>query len=325
ANRGVQVYILVDGYASQNLSKEFVSQLKLSGIHFRRFEPILKSKSFYFGRRLHHKVVVVDFRFALVSGVNISDRYNDLPDDPAWLDWVIFAEGEIVAGLARVCAQLWSRSNIAAKLLISNVSLPAVHKEWKCAVRLRTNDWVQRKNQITRSYLEMFRDASSHIVIMSSYFLPGRLIRRNMSRAARRGVKIRLILAGTSDISLAKNAERYIYRWLFKRNIEVYEYPKTVLHGKLSIYDSKWVTVGSYNVNNISAYASVELNLDVNDAAFAADTEKKLFEIVTRECTLITEEEYKTKFNFIQRVIQRISYDVVRFLFYIFTFYFRQH
>jgi cardiolipin synthase A/B len=318
------VYVLVDGYASQNLSKDFIVLLEQAGVHFRRFEPILRNKNFYFGRRLHHKLVVVDFSCALVAGVNISNRYNDLPGNPAWLDWAALAEGEVAFGLARVCAQLWTRSNRAAKKLISKFSKPPIHKDWRCPVRIRTNDWVRRKYEITRSYLEMFRDSNSHIIIMSSYFLPGRLLRRNLGRAAKRGVKVTLILAGTSDIGLAKNAERYIYGWLFKRNIEVYEYHKTVLHGKLSTYDSKWVTIGSYNVNNISAYASLELNLDIADTAFAVETEKKLSEIVIRQCIPVTEEDYRSKFNFFQKVIQRISYDIVRFLFYLFTFYFKQ-
>jgi cardiolipin synthase len=111
---------------------------------------------------------------------------------------------------------------------------------------------------------------------------------------------------------------------LFKRGVEVYEYHNTVLHGKISTYDGKWVTAGSYNVNNISAYASIELNLDIADETFAQETEKKLLAILSNESAMITEEYYRTSFNFFQRFIQWVSYNIVRFLFYIFTFYFKQ-
>ena len=77
--RNVEVYLLADGYASGSMSRSFINGLREAGIHFRFFDPIFKSKYFYFGRRLHHKVVVVDGSFALVGGVNISNRYNDLP------------------------------------------------------------------------------------------------------------------------------------------------------------------------------------------------------------------------------------------------------
>src|SRR6266496_3770888 len=76
AQRKVKVYFIVDGYASQGLPKEFIKNIKKAGVHFRFFEPLVRSKHFYFGRRLHQKLFVADNRYALVSGINISDRYN---------------------------------------------------------------------------------------------------------------------------------------------------------------------------------------------------------------------------------------------------------
>jgi cardiolipin synthase len=96
------------------------------------------------------------------------------------------------------------------------------------------------------------------------------------------------------------------------------------LHGKLSTYDDKWVTLGSYNVNNISAYASVELNLDVDNAEFATSVRSRLERIIHQECILVTEETYATGNNFFQRMIQIMSYEIVRLMIYIFTFYFKQ-
>src|SRR6476620_1821059 len=79
AKRNVKIYVLVDGYASQHLSDQFITDLTSTGIHFRFFEPLFKSENFYFGRRLHSKVIVVDSQIAIAGGVNITNRYNDLP------------------------------------------------------------------------------------------------------------------------------------------------------------------------------------------------------------------------------------------------------
>src|SRR6478736_5794524 len=87
AKRGVKIFLLVDGYASQSLSSDFIEDLKSNGIQFNQFEPIFRRRDFYFGRRMHHKIVVVDGEQGLVGGINISDRYNDVADEPAWLDW----------------------------------------------------------------------------------------------------------------------------------------------------------------------------------------------------------------------------------------------
>lgn len=323
AQRGVKVYVLVDGYASRNLSEAFIQSMEVSGIQFRYFEPIWRSKHYYFGRRLHHKILVADGTVSLVGGINISDKYNDLPDDPAWLDWAVWAEGEVSYELFRVCAEFWNRSKKAARAMISANPPREFPASWDCAVKVRRNDWVRRKNQISRSYIEMFNLAEDHIVIMSSYFLPGRVIRRNLARAAKRGVKISLILAGTSDVMMAKYAERFIYRWLLRLGVKIHEYPKAVLHAKLSTYDRKWVTVGSYNVNDISAYASVELNLDVLNDVFAAQADGWLRRIMEEDSEAITD-AYLQRYNLVTRFLQWWSYQVYRFLFYIFTFYFRQ-
>jgi cardiolipin synthase A/B len=81
--RNVSVYLLADGYASQVMSARFINELKAAGINFRFFEPFFKSRQFYFGRRLHHKIFVADARFALAGGINITNRYNDMPERSA--------------------------------------------------------------------------------------------------------------------------------------------------------------------------------------------------------------------------------------------------
>lgn len=325
AQRGVNVYLLLDGYASQNLPDEFITQLKESGVQFRWFEPVFRSKYFYFGRRMHHKIVVIDSLHSLVGGVNISNRYNDMPDEAAWLDWALYSKGEVSAELYNLCADVWNKSGWGKKKYqrIKKEASLHFHGE-ECLVRVRRNDWVKRKNQISRSYLEMFRKATSHIIIMSSYFLPGRAFRRNMTLAARRGIKIKVIAAGISDISMVKHAERYLYRWMLKNKIELYEYQPNVLHGKLSTCDGKFVTVGSYNVNNISAYASIELNIDIQNKEFAEGVEQTLEEIMQSDCIPITEKEFERHNTFIKRVWQRICYEIIRLIFFLFTFYFKQ-
>jgi len=324
AKRGVEIFIVLDGYASRSLSKNCIRNLKSAGIHFRWFNPVIKSRYFYFGRRLHHKVVVVDSYDSLVGGINITDRYNDL-DKPAWLDWAVHVQGEASLQLNKICADVWNKSMWGKRLRTRFIlpGKPAIPTEI-CLVRPRVNDWVRGKKQISKSYVKMLKQAQDSVTIMSSYFLPGILIKKNLSVAARRGVKMRIIAAGASDVPLAKQAERYLYRWLFRNNIEIYEYKKNILHGKLSVCDETWVTIGSYNVNNVSAYASIELNLDVLNTSFAKKTKKTMQKIIEEDCIQITSIEYNEKETFFVRVWQRICFDTYRVLLYLFTFYFKK-
>ena len=322
--RGVDVYMLVDGYASRNLSERFIRQMRHAGIRFRYFEPVFQSNSFYFGRRLHHKVIVADGCRAMVGGVNVSDRYNDLPGDPAWLDWAIYVEGETAQELHQLCTKLWVKFPVEVRKILAREKPFAPDPSLHCRVRMRQNDWVTRRNDITRSYLQMLSEAKEEVIIMSSYFLPGRLFRRYLARAAKRGVRIRLVLAGTSDVKIAKHAERFMYRWLFRNHIEICEYPHNVLHGKIAVADRAWVTGGSYNVNNISAYASIELNLDVDDQAFGRLVAGALGEIIALQCEQVSEASYRTQYGLFSRMVQRLSYETFRLIFFLFTFYFRQ-
>ncbi|MBX2945337.1 MAG: hypothetical protein KF725_05850 [Cyclobacteriaceae bacterium] len=323
AKRGVKVYVIVDGYASQKLSKDFIRVLREAGIYFRFFAAYFKSKHFYFGRRLHHKVFVVDGRYSLVGGINIGNHYNDTAHNVAWIDWAVYCDGDISARLRKICeARVQGKGR---RSFVRHTMLEIQQKNKPVILaRPRINDWVRRKREITKSYLEMFRHAEDSIYMMSSYFLPGNLLLKNIAAAAKRGVKIKVIVAGISDVALAKYAERYMYGWFLRHGVEIWEYQRKVLHAKLSTYDGQWVTIGSYNINNISAYASVELNIDIYNEGFARDVERRLKRIMELECVQITPELYTKKQTLWERFLQRSAYDIFRILLFLFTFYFKQ-
>lgn len=314
AGRGVKIFLLLDRYGSQSLSKDWVKKVRAAGIFFRFFSPLFKSKRFYLGRRLHHKVVVVDGCKSTVAGLNISNRYNDTPEASAWLDWAIYIEGEASEKLEDIC-----KSRLRLRYAKQVPKRATTNFKGNSEVRISVNDWVRRKRQIYRTYLEMFRDAKEEVVIMSAYFLPGTRFRKAIEAAIKRGVKFKVVLTGHADIFMIKYAERYIYQWLFKNKIEVYEYTKNVLHGKISVCDKAWVTVGSFNLNNLSAFASVELNADVFDKEFASGVHERLQEIIDTDCVRITERKFNREFNFVSRSAHHAAYYLFRFLFFIST------
>ncbi|MBK7434349.1 MAG: phospholipase [Chitinophagaceae bacterium] len=324
--RQVKVYLLADGYASQNLSARFIHQLRDAGVQFRFFEPFFKSKNFYFGRRMHHKIFVADARYAVVGGINISNRYNDLPDSPSWLDYALFAEGSIARDLCVLCWKTWK--SFPVKMGITPCEGKVIRLEpengEKCEVRMRRNDWIRRKNEISATYIEMFRNAKSHITIVCSYFLPGKLIRRLLSHAIKRGVRIRVITAGPSDVWVSKSAERWMYDWLLRNKIELYEYQPVVLHAKVAVCDGEWFTIGSYNINNLSTYASIELNLDVRNRSMAGDLERDMENMISRDCIHITKVKRHYSRNILRQFIRWASYQFLRVVFYLLTFYFKQ-
>ncbi len=326
ARRNVKVYLMADGYASKAISVRFVKELTDAGINFRFFEPLFRSNNFYFGRRLHHKMVVIDTAIALVGGINISNHYNDMPGKPAWLDFALLTEGNIAKELCVLCWKTWRgyQPFKDVSLCEQRQLLPEIVAGEPAKVRMRRNDWVRQKNQISKSYIEMMVKAESRIFVLCSYFLPGNIMRRSIRQAVNRGVKVKVIMAGKSDLVVAKNAERFLYDWLLRNKVEIYEYQNNILHGKIAVCDGEWLTIGSYNVNDISAYASVELNLDVKSPVFAKQVEQTLDEIISTGCVPVTMESHRRTKNIFKQFFRWVSYELFRLGFHAFTFYFKQ-
>lgn len=326
AARNVSIYLIVDGIASQSLPNSFVKSLKDSGINFKTFEPLFNSKHFYIGRRMHQKVIAIDNKYALVGGINIANRYNDLPEEKAWLDFAAFVEGEIVDSITNYCLSIWrglpykdNMVEVPDKSIFNNINLSE-----RCDVRIRRNDWIWHKNEISNSYIEMLHHTKNKVTILCSYFIPGKVMRRLLSAASKRGVKIKVIITGRSDVSVAKYAERWLYDWLLRNNIELYEYQTNVLHGKIAVCDDEWVTIGSYNINNISAYASVEFNLDIRNDIFAKHVNETTEEIIKNNCINVTTVYHKKTKNIFKQFSRYLSYQFIRLTFKLFTFYFRR-
>ncbi|MEJ1239964.1 phospholipase D-like domain-containing protein [Chryseolinea sp. T2] len=314
AARKVSVYMMLDGYASRPLPASFVNDLRSSGVHFRWFQPLFRGDNFFVGRRMHHKIIVVDALHSLVGGRNISNRYNDLPGQPGWLDWAVHATGDISRELYNRCVLMYFRRPPKSQAVG-----PALASLEECRVRMRVNDWIRNKNQISRSYLEMLKRSEQSVTIMSSYFLPGRVFRKNLRLASKRGLRIRVIVTKLSDIPLAKHAERFFYPWLLRRNIEIYEYRRKVLHGKIGCRDGIFVTVGSFNFNDLSAYASIELNLDIHDKEFGIQVESSLEKIINEDCDRITAEDLRHKTRWWNTAMYRIAYALFRTFLIVFT------
>lgn len=327
ARRGVAVYVLVDGYGSQKLPKAFVARLRNGGVHFRVFEPLLRSRHFYFGRRLHRKVLVVDARYAVVTGVNIGDKYNDIPGQEAWLDTAVCLEGEVASSLCNACWMTWKNFQFTKRLgegcqsAATDIDVGPTHR---CALRMRRNDWVRRRHEISRTYREIFRDAEEEVILLSSYFLPGRWVQKDIEAAANRGVRIRVIICSRMDVPLVKDAERYMYDWMLRHDVEIYEYRGSMLHGKLATCDRKWMTLGSFNVNDLSARVSIELNIDLQGEAVVDQTIAEMEKIIANDCERITRENVTLKSSVLARFMRWWAFRVLRVLFFLGTFYMRQ-
>ncbi len=279
--RGVEIYMILDSFGSNSLSPKFVNDLRSSGIHFRFFSPLFSSRNISFGRRLHHKVIVADLSTALVGGINVADKYHGSETEPPWLDYAILLKGNVCRDIDKICKRIYGRKFIRQQ---NNVPPKQHLLNENSAVRIRENDRLRRKNQISDSYLQAIKNSKKSIYITCCYFLPGIKLRKALIKAAKRGVEIHLIMAGVSDVPVFQTATRWLYDFLFRNGIKIYEWEKSVLHGKGAVVDTIWTTIGSFNLNHLSAYGSIELNIDILDEQFSKAFQQQLISVIETGC-----------------------------------------
>lgn len=317
ASRRVKIYILLDGFGSYSFSKEVIVDLRNLGINFRLFSPFFSANSFYIGRRLHHKVVVADARVILIGGINIADKYHGALSKKPWLDYSVqVSDLKIAKALQLLCRDLFFKKRYLFKKKLESV----FNTQEETIVGIIQNDWLKRKNEIYDAYINSFNNAQNEIIIVGSYFLPGRRMNNALKKAARNKVKIKLILSGISDIPLSRRATYHIYSALLENNIELYEWTKTVLHGKAAVVDDYWSTIGSFNLNNLSTYGSLEMNVEIKSAAFSSAYSTHLKDVIG-QCQRITPESLKKRNSISSDLMNWLSYWAARALLNIVTYF----
>jgi len=307
ANRGVKIYMLLDAFGSKNLSQEFIADLKKSGIRIRFFAPLFSKNTVNFGRRLHHKVVVVDDHAALIGGINISNKYRGSVSTKPWLDYAILVKGAVCEKASKICSAILNK-----RFIFSTKFSRAIPFDYTTLIRFRQNDRLRGRRQISKGYLQAIKNAKESIFFVSSYFLPGRRILKALKKAANRGVDVHIILTAKSDIILYARATSHLYASLLRRGIHIYEWESSILHGKIAMVDKQWVTIGSFNLNYLSALSSIELNVEVMDTALVNELDKHLHEIITHGCKKIDYESYLLRNTWNNRFVNCIAYYLTR-------------
>jgi cardiolipin synthase len=145
-------------------------------------------------------------------------------------------------------------------------------------------------DDIERHYRIAIRAARKRIVIANAYFFPGYRLIRDLRRAARRGVDVRLILQGEPDMPFVKVAASMLYHRLLKSGVKIYEYCDRPLHGKVALMDDEWSTVGSSNLDPLSLALNLEANVIIRDREFNRQLAEKLEHLMCHSCNEVTHE-----------------------------------
>jgi cardiolipin synthase len=296
AQRGVQVDLLIDGFGSPDLSPQFIGTLTAAGVRLRVFDP----QKPLFGiranvlRRMHRKIVVIDGELAFIGGINYSaDHLLDFGPE-AKQDYSVKLRGPVVGDIHRFVRaaihephgprRWWFHRKPVAPPLQQQPHAGTAHALFV------TRDNNHHRDDIERLYRVAIRSAKKRVWIANAYFFPGYRLLRELRRAARRGVEVRLILQGTPDMPIVKFGAELLHDHLLRAGVKIYEYCQRPFHGKVALADDEWSTVGSSNLDPLSLALNLEANVVIRDGDFNRQLAERLDKLVCESCREVAPE-----------------------------------
>ncbi len=320
AMRGVKTHLLIDGFGSNSLPKTMIDYLEKAGVLVMKFRPKISPWTFRRRRlrRLHRKIVVVDRQLAFVGGMNIIGDTEISGRKSPQFDYAVRVEGPLVLQIYNSCRRLWLRVAWSHHLRFvrdrdhaRNSPPPKKAGNMRSAFLVRDN--FRHRRDIEDAYLQAIRQAKSEIILANAYFLPGLNFRHALLAAARRGVRVVLLLQGQMDHPLAYYATRALFGSFLDQGIEIYEYHKSIMHAKVAVIDNHWATVGSSNLDPFSLLLALEANIVVDDRNFAAALKDNLEQAISVGPRRLPEHHWRSQ-PIMLRLMSWLSYGLTRIL-----------
>lgn len=328
AGRGVAVQVLVDAIGTQALPAPWQKKFALAGVEWSVYSPLTSRLGLLLPerwRRLHRKLCVVDQRVVFCGGINVLDDFYD-PNhgqlDAPRFDFAVAVTGSLALEAADAMALVWwrvqagysarqrhlsaawekfraagygGRTDTRALAPLEGTRAGTSHARLRPRAVLILRDNLRNRNSIERAYRKAIGKAREDIIIANAYFLPGGKLRRALIRAARRGVRVTLLLQGKYEYFMQYHATRPVYGALLAAGVEIHEYSASFLHAKVAVVDGHWATVGSSNLDPLSLLLAREANIVVEDRAFAAELRARLQAAVVSHGQLIDPASYSQR------------------------------
>ncbi|WP_175626786.1 MULTISPECIES: cardiolipin synthase [Oxalobacteraceae] len=304
---GVQVNIIYDSIGSLSTPPEFFQKLRDSGINLLEFSPVNPFKRAFSTRlnnRDHRKILVVDGRIAFTGGINISSDYSSSSlfrsnkkqsdQDLGWRDTHIQVEGPAVASFQWLFMQTWvSQKN---ENLSKRNYFPPLTRMGDKMVRVIGSE-PGGNYEMYKAYALAMQEAKVSIHVTNAYFVPDVQLVQAITNAAKRGVDVKMVFPGMSDVGLVMHAGRSFYTELLAAGVRVFELQASVLHAKTAVIDGYWSTIGSTNLDMRSFLHNREVNLITLDKAFGDVMESAFNEDLKNSIEITAEEWDKRPFS----------------------------
>ncbi|MEO8345202.1 MAG: phospholipase D-like domain-containing protein [Betaproteobacteria bacterium] len=267
AKDGVRVCAIFDWLGSWG-GRALWAQLREAGVQMRSFNPPRFDSPLAWLSRDHRKSIIVDGNVGFVSGLCIDAAWEGDPEKrmEPWRDTGVEIRGPAVADLEHAFVAIW---NICGGEAMGALPAAIVTKEKVGDVRVRVVAGVPGIGGTYRLDLLVASVARRQLWLTDAYFVGTSAYTQALRAAAADGVDVRLLVPGASDIPALSPLSRAGYRPLLESGVRVFEWNGTMLHAKTAVADGTWARVGSTNLNLASWMSNYELDVAIENAAFA--------------------------------------------------------
>jgi cardiolipin synthase len=301
---GVKVYILYDHFGSFGTPRSFWKDMKKAGIEILASRPFKWTAPFHYVHRDHRKLIVVDLKSAFTGGLNVANEYSGFHlrrRSRGWRDTGVMVEGPIVRELFDTFKKSWSTwggERISFKEAggetldqAAGKSIPAL------PIFVYSGKGRKRMRNLLRYSIDHSQESIS---LTTAYFIPSRRLIERLEKAVTRGVKVRLLVPGKSDVPAASYAGRAFFSRLLKAGVEIYTYRGEMLHAKTYLFDECWNIIGSTNLDYQSLVYNDEGNIGILDRFFGSQM-AGIFE-EDLKCSVRIDQETWSKRPFLEKV-----------------------
>jgi cardiolipin synthase A/B len=309
--RGITVKLIYDYIGCLDTPAAYFRNLVKNGVKLLPFNVLsFKRGVYWFDKRDHRKMTIIDGKLAFLGGFNIGDEYAGCVSDKLnFRDLGFSIKGDAVCELEAIFHDTWQgeeeRTTAHVSAEKSRKSRKSCGKSGDAAVNIISGGPRQRRSYIREAFQVNIAAAAEEILIATPYFVPGPRIIRSLLRAVRRGVRVRLLLPARSDVPFMLLLGRSSYATLLKGGVEIFELEREILHAKVMLIDAERTVIGSANLDQRSFHRNYEINCLIDNVQFGRQIRELLLDEIfaSRSVELDVHERRGLLIRIMERVV----------------------
>jgi len=268
---GVSAHVMLDWLGSEKVDGELIRCMRSAGVEIERYHPLRWFNAARLNNRTHRKVLVCDGKVGFTGGVGIADQWKGHAQDPHhWRDMHFRVEGPVVGQMQAAFLDNWIKTT--GNVLHGDAYFPDLDECGDVYMQLFISSPSGGSASMRLMYLTAITAAARSIDIAAAYFIPDPLMTEELIKAARRGVRIRVLVPDRyTDSEVVRIMAKREWGRLLSSGVEIHQYEPTMLHTKMLIFDQFMVSVGSTNFDSRSFELNDEASLNVYDREFARE------------------------------------------------------